>query len=382
MAGEVQAAWVAAGASLTVSAISLLASIWTNVRADRNQAAQNATARSLAELESRLSRENDAAKAKQDYEYEARKRLYAELYPLAYQLQMTSLSALHRIMNLALAAREGHLAAGDDNWLTGRDPYYFTNTLHSLLAPLAVYELMTRKLTSLDLRLDRDLHLIQLVARKAYSGMRSDYDLVAPRYPSIALGPDHRRYEPPEIRPDAMPGEGAQRWVWRQGLYSGQISQAVDVLLKAEKNSIRALTYAEFAKALGGADLRAHDPPAGATEHAMWRSLRPLSDVFRDFHPARRPVTWRILLAQGACYRAIVAAQAGLSTPADVLAAARFTGAKDRAEFDWIGDGSLSIPPALSGAIDFAAERDSAFTTADLYLERTFSGFGEFYGAG
>ena len=296
MAGEVEAAWIAAGASIAVSVLSLGTSIWTNIRADRTQAAQVATARDLAELTSRLSRENDAAKAKDDYEYEARKRLYAELYPLAYQLRMTSLGALHRIMNLALAARGGYLAPGEDNWLTGRDPYYFTSTVHSLISPLAVYELMTRRLTSLDLRLDRDLHLLQVVARQAYSATRSDYELVDPRYPAIALGPDNHAYAPPEIRPDALPPDLAQRWAWRQGLYSGQISEAVDTLLKVEGKAVRVLTYAEFARKLGGTDLRAGDDPGG-TAGAMWRSLRPMSSILRDFHPARRPITgasfWR-----------------------------------------------------------------------------------------
>lgn len=379
MAGEIEAAWIAAGASIALSAISFGTSIWTSIRADRTQAAQDATARDMAELQSRLSRDNDAAKAKQDYEYEARKRLYEELYPLAYQLHMTALSATHRIMNLALAARDGHLEEGEDNWLTGRDPYYFTNTVHSLVAPLAVYELMTRKLTSLDLRLDRDLHLLQVVARKAYSAMRSDYDLVGRGYPPLALGPDMNPYAPPEIRPDALPPELTQRWAWRQGLYSGQVSEAVDAVLRVDDKVARTLNYAEFAKALGGADLRAHDDPGGAAG-AIWRSLRPLSSVLRDFHPARRPVTWRILLAQGACFRAIVAAQGGLAAPGDILRAARYAGANDRAEFDWIGDGARSIPRALRGPIDFAAERDSAFAAADRFLEDAFDGFAELTG--
>jgi hypothetical protein len=380
MAGEIEAALIAAGASIVVAVLSLVTSIRTSVLADRTQAAQDVTARSLAELTSRLSRENDAAKAKQDYEYEARKRLYAELYPLAYQLHTTSVSALHSIANLALATRGGHLAPGKDNWLTGLDPYYFTSVLHTLVAPLAVHELMARKLTDLDLRLDRDLNLLQLLSRKAYSTMRADFDLVDPRYPKIAFGPDIEAYAPPELRPDALPAELPQRWTWRQGLYSGQISEAVDAVLKVEDKTARVMTYAEFAKALGGADLRSHDDPGG-TASAIWRALRPLSSVLRDFHPARRPITWRMLLAQGACYRAIAAAQGGVAVPAEMLKAARFVGAKDRDEFDWIGDGVRSIPPALNGVIDLPAERDSAFVAADLFLEQAFTGFTELYGS-
>jgi hypothetical protein len=379
MAYEVEVAWIAAGASIVVSAVSLETSILTSIRADRTQRAQNDTARDLADLTSRLSRENDAAKAKQDYEYEARKRLYADLYPLTYQLGTTAFNALHRLMNLALAAREGYLAEGKDNWLTGRDPYYFTSTVHSLIAPLAVYELMTRKLTSLDLRLDPDLHLQQHLALRSYLAMRSDFDLVDPRFPPVAFGPDKNAYAPPETRPDTPPAELTQRWAWRQGLYSGQISQAVDAVLKVEDKAVRVLTYAEFAKALGGADLRARVDPGGAAR-AISRAMQPMSDMLMDFHPARRPITWRVFLAQGACLRAIAAAQAGLSTPAEILSAARYAKAKDRSRFDWIGDGQRSIPPTLNGVIDFAAERDSAFAAADLYLEQALGGYSEFYG--
>ncbi len=94
MAGDIQSAWIAAGAAIVVSLVSLGTAVWTSIqggRAAREQAArQAATDRSLAVLNSRLGEEQDAAKAKRDYEYEARKRLYTELYPLAYQLQQAA----------------------------------------------------------------------------------------------------------------------------------------------------------------------------------------------------------------------------------------------------------------------------------------------------
>ena len=375
MAGELQVALIAAGASIAVSLVSLGTAIWTGVRGDRTRREQDATARQLEALKSRLSDENDEAKAKRDYEYEARKRLYAELYPLAYQLQQAALHAQHRIMNLALAARDGYLAAGADNWLTGRDPYYFTSVVHNLIAPLAIYELMTRKLTLLDLTLDQDLHRLHFIAGKAYEAMRSDFNLVDPRYPALGFGQPGQRYAPPEVRPAALPAELEQRWAWRQGLYSGQISQAVDAMLITEGTLRRAMTYAEFAKALNGADLRTEDQPGGPAA-AIKGGLQPLVDVLRDFHPARRPVTWRILLAQAACYRAIAAAQGGRSTPGSILSAAQYAGAHDRAAFHWIGDGSRSIPPALDKEADFPAEQQSALAAADQFIA---SALREFY---
>jgi hypothetical protein len=378
---DVQSAWIAAGASLAVSFISLGSAVWANFRSSRMQREQAATAAELEKLKSRLSADNDAAKAKRDYEYDARKRLYAELYPLAFQLHEAALGAQHRIINLALATRGGWLAAGPDNWLTGADPYYFTSAVHSLIAPLAIVELMTRKLTMLDLTLDQSLRRQHFIARKAYEALRSDFNLVDRRFPPLTFGPGDPSYAPPEVRPATLPPEVEQRWKWRQGLYSGQISQAVDAVLILDGTVTRAMTYAEFAKALAGADLRATADPGGKPGE-MKRALQPLTDVLRDFHPARRPVTWRILLAQGACYRAIAAAaQSESAAPEAVLRAALYADAKDLPAFDWIGDGMRSIPPALCSTTDFAAEQQSAFAAADLYIKGVFEDFSKRYKA-
>jgi hypothetical protein len=368
MASDVQSAWIAAGASIVVSLVSLGTAIWTNIRADRTQRDQEATALELEKLKSRLSAENDAAKAKRDYEYEARKRLYSELYPLAYQLHQAALHAQHRIANLALATRDGYLAVGPDNWLTGRDPYYFNSVVHNLIAPLAIYELMTRKLTLLDLTLDRELHRLHFIAGKSYEAMRSDFNLVDPRYPPLVFGSSDQRYAPPEVRPSPAPREQEQRWMWRQGLYSGQISQAVDALVVTDGTTKRVMTYAEFAKALQGADLRTADDPGGPAS-AIKQALRPLVDVLYDFHPARRPVTWRILLAQAACYRAMAAMESGVSKREGILSAARYSESADRKIFDWIGDATRSIPPTWHDPVDFAAEQKSAWAAADLFIE-------------
>ena len=197
MSGDAETAWIAAGASLVVS---LITAAGAAIQAWRTQRAQDEAAAQLAKLQSRLSDKNDAAKARRDYEYEARKRLYTELYPLAYQLQQAALHAQHRIKNLALAARGGWLADGEDNWLTGRDTYYFTVLVYSLIAPLALHELITRKLTQLDLALDQDLSRLHVIAYRAYEAMRSDFNFLDPCYPPIDFGPGVKGYNPPEDR--------------------------------------------------------------------------------------------------------------------------------------------------------------------------------------
>lgn len=371
MTGEVQSALIAAGAAILVAIVSLGATIRTNIQSGRMQRAQAVNSEDLERLKIHLSNESDSARAKRDYEYEARKRLYTELYPLAYQLHQAALHAQHRIMNLALATRDGFLAAGEDNWLMGHDAYYFTAVIHNLLAPLAIYELMTRRLTDLDLRLDYELSCLHFIAGKSYQAMRSDFDFASHPFPPIVFGSGSECYKPPEVRQVDMPQQLPQRWTWRQGIYSGQISLAVDSMLIKGGAAERVMTYAEFAKALGGTDLRIPDDCS-----VMKRGLKPLIDVFLDFHPARRPVTWRILLAQGACYRAVAALRAGLLEPTSILCASQFAGSKDRMAFDWIGDSQRSIPPSLRDHVDFTSEQESAFDSADLFIRRALEDFG------
>jgi hypothetical protein len=377
MSADVQSAWIAAGAAILVGLASLVTSIWANVTAGKTQAAADANTRALADLNARLADQNDAAKAKRDYEYKARKRLYQELYPLTFQLQEAALSARHRIMNLALASREGYLAAGPNNWLTSANSYYFTSVVHSLIAPLAIYELMSRKLTLLDLSLDDDLRCQHFIARQAYEALRSDYNLTQSPYSPIAFGAGEGTYEPPEDRPDVPPSEADQRWSWRQGLYSGQIGQAVAIMLHIDGSASRVMSFAEFAGALSGLDLRTADDPAAAGTVAgnMKSVLRPMADLVSGFHPARRPVTWRILMAQAACYRTLALAQSGNLAPQALLHASTLAGVKDPTDFDWIGDGQASIPPALKGTVDFAAEQKAALAAGDQFIAGAFKAY-------
>ena len=377
MSADVQSAWIAAGAAIVVGLASLVTSIWANITAGKTQASADATARSLEDLKADLADKNDAAKAKRDYEYDARKRLYQELYPLTFQLQEAALSARHRIMNLALAAREGYLAPGPNDWLTSSNSYYFTSVVHGLIAPLAIYELMSRKLTLLDLSLDDDLRCQHFIARQAYEALRSDYNLSQAPYPPIAFGEGKTTYEPPEEPPDVRPLEAKQRWSWRQGLYSGQIGQAVAIMLHIDGSASRVMSFAEFAGALSGLDLRTDDDPEDADTAAgnMKSVLRPMSDLIAGFHPARRPVTWRILMAQAACYRTLALAQSGNLTPQALLHASTLAGVRDPTDFDWIGDGEASIPPALKGTVDFAAEQKAALAAGDQFIANAFKGY-------
>src|SRR3954454_13697589 len=82
---RIWAAIITAAASLLVAAWSLYLA-HRSTAAARDQAKLNHTMQAeLAKLTSALESERDAGKARRDYEYVARKRLYAECEPLLFQ---------------------------------------------------------------------------------------------------------------------------------------------------------------------------------------------------------------------------------------------------------------------------------------------------------
>ena len=368
MAGEPEAALIAALASV---AVSIGGTVVNSRRADKAAREQAKLATELEELKSRRAAENEAERARRDYEYEARKRLYAELYPLAFQLREAAHSASNRVKNLARATRMGNLAPGPENWLTISDPYYFHSTIYALLAPLAIHEAMTRRLTLFDLNLDPELRRQRHLAKRAYQCLRSDFDLLDPaRYPALRFDPANPKqaYDPPELPTRVDVGPIEERWRWRQALYSGQIGEAVEPLLETEKDSkggttVRVKSYPEFIRSLGVRDLRDTD----ATETSeVANALRPMVEVFRNFHPGRRPITWRILIAQVSCYRAILAGDAVVPGDVDSWANAALNTDLDREHYLWhAGDG----PSDIGLELEFVrAEMASAFDTGKAIL--------------
>jgi hypothetical protein len=367
-------AMVTAGAAIAVALLSLGGTWWQSRQAKGAAQEQGRLERELELLKSQRIAENEAARARRDYEYEARKRLYAELYPLVFQLHEAAIAACNRVKNLARATRQGHLSPGPENWLDTGDPYYLHSTMYTLLAPLAVHELMTRRLTLFDLNLDPHLHRQRFFAKRAYQCLRSDFDLSDPEsYPPLLLEPSRpeRRYGPPETAPGVALTPAEERWAWRQGLYSGQVAQAADALLTSDQKAAagdtgrqRVLTYAEFARALGAQDLRA--PGEETTDIAQ--ALRPMVEVLRHFHPARRPVTWRILIAQACCYRAILAGAVDGASEEELTIKASISSDEDRLAYSWMDAASEAVSDLAIDVGTLSSEVETAFETGNTHL--------------
>jgi hypothetical protein len=147
---------IGAGVSAVIAAVALILTVYWRVRTDR----------SIAELRVAQESEIDQDKARREYEYEARKRLYKEYEPLRFQLVECSDSALHQIRDMAENIRKGYLES--DAWPKLRKKDYLKETVYKLLLPCTIYRLMTKRLTLVDLQLDRLLRAHYVLARAAY----------------------------------------------------------------------------------------------------------------------------------------------------------------------------------------------------------------------
>src|SRR5512133_394354 len=119
-------------AAIVTAVASLLVAIATAILARRAQRQLHKHAVELEQLKAQFVRRASQDQARQDYEYEARKRLYQSCAPLQFQLASRCEDLLHRIYSLARAARRGELEPGT-GWLSeayvSRNPYYFRSTL-------------------------------------------------------------------------------------------------------------------------------------------------------------------------------------------------------------------------------------------------------------
>ncbi|TGD74628.1 hypothetical protein E4634_05350 [Mangrovimicrobium sediminis] len=151
-----------------------------------------------------------ARKAELDYEFEARKRLYAAVGPLRFQLLLAARDLVGRF-----SVHHG------TQWNMDPDRYYVKSCVYRLLAPLAVGQLIQRQLSLVDFSVDREaVGLLRFVAaaERVLSGN-----------------------EVPMGHPDAD---------WssqRQHLYRDNLRAAAGALITGDaEGRERLMTYAEF----------------------------------------------------------------------------------------------------------------------------------------
>jgi hypothetical protein len=288
-------ALVAGGFALLVSvATAVFAYAGQRRLADATAAANRVRDQRLAHLE----RETAQETALRAYEYEARKRLYAEVRPLLFQLRESCPPAADRLRRIL---------RGDIVMTLGQ----FGTTAQRIFAPLVIAREIQRKLTAVDLALDPALRSQYVVARELTVNLHNGRALAA---------------TVPEL-----PGYLAERGATgrRQHLTYAELDRLVDFLTVREPDgSGRPMRQAEV------------DDVAGADD----RPLRAFESLFGDAGPAGTPVLWRLLLSQAVLLGVLVdLVDRNAGSPRAVLPA-------DIDRYGW---------PGGPGTPDFAAEKQA-----------------------
>lgn len=266
-------------AAIITGTIALILALW-------NFFTSRKTLNEIEILKSELAEKKSEKDARREYEFEARKRLYQEYEPLLFQLMEASENALHRIQSLARTARNGNL--NDTGWLS-RFNYYTKSTLYLLLAPVAIYQIMQKKLTLLDITVDNSIGLRYKIVKQIYLSYTDDFEF-ARLVETIYYEPNHTNWEIKRmVNPERF---------WRQGLPMGLLDKTIDILIeKSENSKERLIGYGEFEKKIGNVN------------HDKISDINLARDIFYKFHPESRPILWRVLIAQSFLLKALLELQ-------------------------------------------------------------------------
>jgi len=312
-----------------------------------------ARVRGLERFKSELKREEAGANARLDYEYEARKRLYATFEPSAFQLLELGRYALSRITRLTEPDLWENLvpAEPDPPPETRRPPmaaanYSVISTLYGLFAPLVVVRNMRRGLTLLDLSLEPRIHLQYELAAAIYGSFSDDTRLsaLAPSLPYDPFAKDWRRLR--AIDPAKY---------WWQGLTMGRLEGILDVLTGTDTatHTPRVISFGEFEEL--------YDKIATSGTDMERKNLAVATNALLGFRPETRPVFWRLLIVQARLYQALMRTKdAAFRQPESSDDWQQLFRLEQQDAFRWKAE--------IEGAPDF----DETLSVSDAYLRERF----------
>lgn len=270
----------------------------------------------LAKLNAALGKRKSEEDARRDYDYEARKRLYRQAEPLLFRLAEGSENALHRIFSLARTARNGNLGQGRSNWFQSPG-YYMASTIYNLMVPIVVFRLLQNQLTFVDLTVDQRINNQYLTAKLLYISFTEDF-VLAGLEPRMHYRPFAGNWE--ELR-EQQPEE-----YWRQGVTLGRLDAAIEGMIhRLPDNTERCMTFGEFETAFYK-DLE---------EKGAGSCFAPFIDVFSYFHPAKRPILWRILVVQAHLHATLMQQFAHHGATSFLTAIPNDFAGSDLAKLDW-----------------------------------------------
>ena len=287
---------LAALISATVTVFSVLSSRKYQLQLESQKAELAAkTQEGIELLKAQLGEQGKERDARRDYEYDTRKRLYAEVEPIRFNLFEALEEAHYRVKSLARTARSGNLGIGNNSWLDGPG-YYLRSTVYKILSPVAYYRLLQRRITFIDFSLDRDIAL-QYMLLKLYVRSFTDDFLIANLSPSL-------RYDP--NAEDARTRVRKEPAVFsRQAFVLGDLECIADLLTIKEDGKTRVLQFGEFER------LFAQDELDDNLQEAV--------NVFTFFSPEIKPVLARLLIVQAYFAQLILWSYKSNSDPSQLL---------------------------------------------------------------
>lgn len=264
--------------ALIATAASLIASLWSFIALRLNQ-------RDIESLRFELAQQLAERNARRDYEYEARKRLYQEYEPLLFHLIEASENASNQIKRIAAMSRNSELQPDSP---TSKN-YFLKACIYHLLVPCAIFKLIKKRLTLVDLLVDQRIYTQYILAKTLYQSYADDF-LLASLYRPLEYSPyvegwrELRKSKPQVFR--------------RQGFPIGRLDNALDSLILREEGKAEPVytivSFGQFEQEL-----------EKVAEEDYNSSLGVAKDMFLNFHPSTRPVLWRILITQALIYRSI-----------------------------------------------------------------------------
>jgi len=301
------AAVIAAIASI-VSVVLTFAFGWLNQV--RLTSLQNESQKRLALMQEQIDIRKKKEDARTTYEYEARKRLYTECEPILFQVLELSHSAFHRLTDLAEQTRDGWFQSTGGS--PSDDSYAIQSTIFRLLSPISAFKLLQKKMTFVDLKVDKRVNIEYRLMKRLYISFASDWS-ISTKKPSL-------RYDPyKQVTDDER--KGFPEIYNRQGIKAGNLDTLANALIiEKPSEDPRPMDFAEFQKAYG------------SNEGGIFCSIRA---IFLNFNPRTSPVLWRILIAQAHIYQALIRTYSLEDVSDEKLKVLQMMSDVEREKFDW-----------------------------------------------
>ena len=184
----------------------------------------------------------------------------------------------------ALGHIKGIVSRGEPtNGQAFREQYSLKTTAYYLLLPCAVFKMIRKRLTLVDLQVDPMIYTQYILAKSVYLSYTDDFKLAGsePYKPYVNDWRKKREENPQVYR--------------RQGFPLGRLDNALDALINHEETGDSFISFGEFEEKFDS-----------VMENDVNSSLGTARDVFFEFRPHTRPVLLRILIVQALLYRCIL----------------------------------------------------------------------------